>query len=270
MIIEGKQRAREIIEMLKKRPAPKGIFAVILVGNDPSSVSFIKQKEKVAKEFGVDFRLYTFPDSSTNDALRHAVGELAQKKSVASILIQLPLPEKINRHYVLNVVPREKDVDVLGERALGAFYVGRNRVFPTAVATLKKIIENEKIDISKMSVAVLGAGLLVGSPISIWLKDKVKELTVFTENSGDVTSKLNNFDLIISGVGKGYLFNSSQLKKDAIVIDFGYDVLNGKLVGDFDPNNAPESLKYTPTPGGTGPILVASLFENFFTLTEER
>ncbi len=269
MILNGKILAQEIIANLKKQPLPKGIFAVVLVGDDPYSISFIKQKEKVAKELGIDFRLYKFPATSTNDELRASVGELANKKSVRGVIIQLPLPLGVNRQYVLNAVPREKDVDVLSERALGAFYAERNPVFPTAVATLKKILNRLSCDLKIMKVAVVGAGLLVGGPISVWLRDKVRELSVFTENSGDVRSKLKDFDLIVSGVGKGYLFSADDLKPDAIVIDFGYDKFDGKFVGDFNPVGAPESVKYTSTPGGTGPVLVAALFENFYTLTKK-
>ena len=132
---------------------------------------------------GIDFRLYNFPENSTNDFLRKEVGKIALLKRVGGVIVQLPLPEQINKHYVLNVIPREKDVDVLGERALGAFYTGRNLILPPAVGVVEEILKFKNLKILDLKVAVVGAGFLVGKPIAIWLIDKVKELTIFEKGS---------------------------------------------------------------------------------------
>ena len=148
-------------------------------------------------------------------------------------------------------------------------YAGTNKIIPPGAGAVKEILESLKCKVQSYKVAIIGAGILIGRPVSLWLQDQAEELAVFTKNTKDMNKKLKNFDLIISGVGKGYLFSASDLKDDAIVIDFGYDKINGKFVGDFDPRKAPDTMKYTPTPGGTGPVLVAALFENFYTLTKE-
>ena len=144
-IIDGKKIAEKIIENLKTRPAPKKIFAAVLIGNNKISESFLKQKEKIAKELEVDFRIYRFPDSSAgelkNDDLRKEVGRIALMKKVGGVIVQLPLPENLNAQYILNAIPREKDIDVLGERALGAFYADRNPVLPPAVETIIEILK---------------------------------------------------------------------------------------------------------------------------------
>ena len=256
-------------------PILQKIFAAILVGDNPQSESFLKQKEKVAKELGIDFRLYNFPENSTNDFLRKEVGKIALLKRVGGVIVQLPLPEQINKHYVLNVIPREKDVDVLGERALGAFYTGRNLILPPAVGVVEEILKFKNLKILDLKVAVVGAGFLVGKPIAIWLIDKVKELTIFEKGSD--LSKLKNYDLIISGVGQADLIKLEMLKDGVGIIDFGYSMNeNGKLGGDFDISEIEncklkiENFWYTPTPGGTGPVLVAKVFENFYKLNSDK
>ncbi len=271
-IIDGKNIAQNIVGELKKQAMPQKIFAAVLVGNDPVNESFLKQKEKVAGELGIDFRIYRFPEISTGDSLRKEIGKIVSLKKVGGVLIQLPMPSCINAQYVLNAIPREKDVDVLGERAIGAFYAGRNLVLPPAAAVVEEIIENCKLKIENLRIAVVGLGFLIGKPISVWLKGKCAE--IYLLNKGSDFSILKNADLVISGVGKAGLIKPEMLKDNAGIIDFGYSTdENGKISGDFDTNSLMDSgyslSFYTPTPGGTGPILAAKIFENFYTLNNE-
>jgi methylenetetrahydrofolate dehydrogenase (NADP+)/methenyltetrahydrofolate cyclohydrolase len=280
MKIDGKKIAQEIIKKLKERPAPKTIFAAVLVGDDPASISFLKKKEEVAKELDVDFRIYKFEKEIKNDDLRNKIGKLASSKSIGGMIIQLPLPDHLNKHYVLNAVPREKDVDVLGERALGAFYADRNPILPPAVGVVEEIIKclpaealAKEGGLKTKKVAVIGRGLLVGKPASLWLQGKAAELSVFSSQTENMKDKLKDFDVIVSGVGKAGLFSAEDVKDGALIIDFGYDFKDEKIFGDFDSNspvaNGQSLISYTPTPGGTGPILVAKLFENFYELNKE-
>ena len=266
MVIDGKKIAEEIIAELKKLPKPKKFLAAFLVGENPASVSFLKQKEQVAKELGIDFRLYKFPAEIKRDELRKEILKIVEHKTCGGAIVQLPLPEDINKHYVLNVIPREKDIDVLGERALGAFYTGRNEILPPAVGVVEKILQTSNFQPQTKKVAVVGLGFLVGKPIATWLIGQTKEIYLLDEGSD--LKILKEADLVISGVGKANLFSSKDLKENALVIDFGYSVQDAKISGDFD-SLKNGNISYTPTPGGTGPILVAKLFENFYKLNEE-
>ncbi|MFH1193244.1 MAG: bifunctional 5,10-methylenetetrahydrofolate dehydrogenase/5,10-methenyltetrahydrofolate cyclohydrolase [Candidatus Jorgensenbacteria bacterium] len=277
MIIDGKKIAEEVLAELKELPKPDKFLSAVLVGEDAASVSFLKQKEKVAKELGVNLRLYKFPADATQDALRGEVLKIAEHKTCGGVLVQLPLPAGINAQYVLNAIPREKDVDVLGERALGAFYAGRNPVLPPAVGVIQRILTTYDLQLTTLKAVVIGRGALVGKPIAMWLMGKVVELTVFNSTTQNLRGKLKDADLIVSGVGKAGLFGAADVKENALVIDFGYDkkqMADGKerMAGDFDSSDIGnwklkiENLSYTPTPGGTGPILVAQLFENFYAL----
>ena len=272
MKIDGHTIAAEIIEKLKKLPKPEKIFAAILIGDDPRSISFLKQKEQVAKEMGINFRLYKLEAELGNDGLRQEIRRLVEKKSVGGAIVQLPLPEGINPPYVLNAVPREKDIDVLGERALGAFYNGRNPVLPPAVATVKAVLDKIVFNLEKAEVAVVGLGALVGKPVGTWLTGKCKDLFLLREGSD--LELLKRVDLIVTGVGQAGLIKQDMLKPGTGIIDFGYYYFpDGEVSGDFSPDPSTSSGQvsfYTPTPGGTGPILVAELFHNFFILSSHK
>ncbi|MBI4086060.1 MAG: bifunctional 5,10-methylenetetrahydrofolate dehydrogenase/5,10-methenyltetrahydrofolate cyclohydrolase [Candidatus Liptonbacteria bacterium] len=282
-IINGKAIAAEILDGLKSLPKPEKFLAGVLVGDNPASLNFLKQKEKTAKELDVDFRLYTFPTDIKNDDLRAEVRKIAEHKTCGGVVLQLPLPAHLNRHYILNAIPREKDVDVLGERAVGAFFAGRNPVLPPAVGTVEKVCQVSGIKLQDTKVAIVGLGILVGAPIATWIMEKGKEVYLLHKGSGFETLKIA--DLVISGVGKAGLITPDMLKAEAGVIDFGYsetktsrtdagltrtNAETKKISGDFDAETLSLSHValsfYTPTPGGTGPILVAKLLENFYKL----
>ena len=267
--IDGKEIAREIIERLKGQPVPQKIVAAVLVGDNAASESFVKQKEKMAKELGIDFRIYRFPETSTNDSLRRDIGKIANLSRVGAVIVQLPLPVHCNPHFVLNAIPPEKDVDVLSERTIGSFYNKRSKVIPPSVATCEELFAREGVDLQEKRVAVVGLGVLVGKPITLWLMKKAKE--VYALDQGSDLEILKQADVVISGVGKTGLIRSEMLKHGASIIDFGYSFDDeGKIKGDFDDDGLHDEGWYTPTPGGTGPILVAKLMEGFYVLNGEN
>ena len=277
MIIDGKQIAQTILGRLTQQKAPQKTLVAILVGNNPASISFLKQKENFARELGVDFTLHQYPETISEEELRAEILKLANLESVGGILLQLPLPSGIDRQRTLNIIPPEKDVDVLSETAFQAFSVGQSPVLSPAAGVVQEILLTTNYPLSTSKVAVVGAsGFLVGAPVSAWLKGKCKDLILL--DIGDDLSVLTNFDVVISGVGKAGLITPDMVKQNAVVIDFGYDsstsltASNGK--GDFSAEGGPASggdphISYTPTPGGTGPILVAKLLENFYILNHK-
>lgn len=273
MIIDGKSIAENILARLRDKKTKK-FFAAFLVGENPASVSFLKQKEKIARSLNIDIRIYKFEENITQDKLRKEILKIAKHKTCGGVIVQLPLPAHINAQYVMNVIPKEKDIDVLGERALGAFYAGRNIVSPPAVGVVEEILKNQNIVLNEKKVGVVGLGNLVGKPIATWLRGNVSDLYLF--DKGSDYSLLKNADIAILGTGQLHLISRSMLKEKVLVIDFGYGMKDGKICGDFDAlplttnNKQQTTIFYTPTPGGTGPILVAKLFENFFTLVENQ
>jgi len=267
MVINGKNIADEIIKRLKALPRPQKFFGAAVVGDDAASLNFLKQKERVAKELGIEFRLHQLPDSVTTDELRREIGRLAQPKTCGGFIVQLPLPEAANRHYVLNAIPKEKDVDCLSEAALGAFYTERGAIVPPSVAVVEEILKLEHRALRDLKVVMVGAGFLIGKPVGFWLQNKVSELVVLDATVKNLPAKLGDADIVVSGAGHARLFSARELKEGALVIDFGFNQDGGKITGDFDPAGSEEkNIHYTKAPGGTGPILVAELFENFYKL----
>jgi methylenetetrahydrofolate dehydrogenase (NADP+)/methenyltetrahydrofolate cyclohydrolase len=275
MVIDGKKIAGDILSRLSSEKKPEKFMAGVVVGDDPASLSFQSLKKSTAEKLGLDYRIYELSAELGNDGLRKEVGRIAAQKPCGGILVQLPLPEGLNRHYILNSIPQEKDVDVLSERALGAFYVGRNTVLPPVVGAVKEILDVTGLsaELKSKVVAVVGLGVLIGKPIANYLMSKTKGLYLLSKGSD--FSVLANADLVIIGAGAANVVTPAMLKDGAAVIDFGYSKNGeGKLAGDFDTTSdeARATLSklsfYTPTPGGTGPILVAKLFENFYILNK--
>lgn len=257
MVINGRKIAEGIIAELKKRPAPKKFLGAVLVQGDPASASFVAQKEKTARILGIDFRIAgCLPDASERE-LVDAIRAFADDGACGGIVLQLPLPARIDRDAIIAVIPFEKDVDNLRSGDL---------VLSPAAGVVGELMKNLKLEIKNYRIAVVGTGFLVGQPIAKWLKGKVKEL--ITLDIGDDLGKIKSADVVVLGTGKAGLVNSVQLKNDALIVDFGYSrSADGVLRGDFDSQGSGD-ITYTPTPGGTGPILVAKLFENFYQLNE--
>jgi len=258
MVIDGRALAREIIEYLKTKPRPRKRLAAILAGSNASSVSFLKKKKEVADQLGVSFAVHQFNKNARSVKLLELFKDVAGDETVGGIILQLPLPKQFQRESFLKILPKEKDVDNL---------TGAARVLPPVVATTQTVLKKVRADTENKTVAVVGKGFLVGQPIIKWLQGKCKEVAVFNEKSG--LNGIERADIVISGVGKAKLFNAAVLKSGAGVIDFGYSFgKDNKLYGDFDPQDTRRISWYTPTPGGTGPILVAELFRNFYMLNQ--
>jgi len=272
--IDGKGIAREIVEGLKKRERSEKFLAAFLVGEDSASLSFLKKKEEVALELGLEFRLYQLVPSAGVIQVREEIMRVQEEEDCGGILVQLPLATHLGAHDILNAIDVTKDVDVLGESARGVFYNGDSIILPPAVSVVEEICVRQNIELAKARVAVLGVGFLIGKPIVTWLMGRVKELTALTRKSGlsDPACGLRSADLVITGAGSPGVIHPSMLKAGAGVIDFGTTMVAGKLKGDLDisSHGISQLSFYTPTPGGTGPILVAKLFENFYTLNNHR
>ena len=260
-IIDGKAVARKIIERLKKLPKPDKKLVAYFIGDSPASESFLKQKKKIAEELGVEFELRRFPQSIGEAELSAEIANAGQDNSVGGIIIQLPLPKEINREAVLARLVREKDVDALSLDS---------EVEPLSVVVTRAVLEEVGWRTHDKVVGVVGRGLLVGQPIAEAFLGKARDLIIF--HSKTDLDRIGECDLVIGAAGKPGLIKPGMLKPGAGVIDFGFGLVEGVVSGDLDTaGNGLDKLSfYTPTPGGTGPILVASLFSNFYTLNNSR
>lgn len=264
MKIDGRKIANKIIEDLKRADRPDKILAAVLVGDNAQSESFLKQKERMADLLDTPFHLYQFDQSIIEEDLIGEIKKIGSDNEVGGIIIQLPLPPHYNRDAVLAAVDPRKDIDALTPES-------REFVLPLPVEVVKDILKSVNYELKDKIVAVVGKGFLVGKPLIEYFRDKCEELLVFDSKSD--LARLKKADLVITGVGKAGLIKPDMLKEGAGVIDFGYDITDGKILGDFDASNAnsqmPNVSWYTPTPGGTGPVLVAEIFKNFYKLNKK-
>jgi methylenetetrahydrofolate dehydrogenase (NADP+)/methenyltetrahydrofolate cyclohydrolase len=259
MIIDGSEIAQKILKELQKLPVPQKEFAAVLVGDDQASLSFLKQKEKTAESLGVKFKLYRFEDSLAESELIERIAKISSNDQVGAIIIQLPLPPKFNRVAVLNAIGIEKDVDVLNGET--------SKVLAPAAGALKRILETIKFDIADKQVVVVGSGILIGRPIVDWLMSQVKHLTVVNRGGYD-PQLIRTADVVVAGAGVPRLIRGEHIKHGAVIVDFGYGRDEAdELAGDVDFKSVQRVAGYvTPTPGGTGPVVVAQLFWNFYHL----
>ena len=236
-------------------------MAAILVGDDKASLAFLGRKEKIAEELGIEFRLHQLEESISQKELEDYVRRISDDERVGGIIIQLPLPEKFDREKVLATLDSKKDVDALGLDS---------SVEAPVIGVVKAILEDIGVDIKNKTVAVVGKGLLIGRPIAKWLaNESLKSLNslkfkIADSKTKDLKSFLADADLVITGVGKANLIDSTWLKAGAGVIDFGFP----PDIETIKPETLNHLAFYTPTPGGTGPILVAVLFQNFFRIVD--
>ncbi|PIR98324.1 MAG: hypothetical protein COT88_02310 [Candidatus Colwellbacteria bacterium CG10_big_fil_rev_8_21_14_0_10_41_28] len=264
--ISGREISLEIIGELKKLPVPQKSLVAFLIGEDPASESFLKRKQIVAEDLGLDFQIEKLNPDLGQAEIEEKISISVSGDSVGGVIIQLPIPESLDKDRILRLIPAEKDIDLLSSEAKELFRAGESKALPPSVAVLEEIISREKLDLPSINVAIVGLGELVGEPISIWFSQKSRELYKIDE--GDSYLPIKECDLVITGAGKAGLIKKDHLKKGAIVIDYGYSINNGRLKGDLSEEAYEKLSAYTPTPGGTGPILVAKLFENFYKLND--
>jgi methylenetetrahydrofolate dehydrogenase (NADP+) / methenyltetrahydrofolate cyclohydrolase len=263
MKIDGKQIASDILNQLKNEVAKlqaKGItptMAVILMGDNESSVAYIKQKEIKAKEIGAEVKVFQFNEDVSNQEIEDLVKKLDADSNIHGIILQRPAPDQIKVDELEELISPDKEVDGFG----------KNAVYPIPVAEavwrlITSVIDEDNLPSKK--VVVLGKGETAGQPIIDYLFKKGLNPTVIDSKTENRKELLNTADVVISAVGKQNVLNSAEIQRGAIIIGVGLTTDNeGKLKGDFenDDLNGVASY-YSPTPGGVGPVNVAILMEN--------
>jgi methylenetetrahydrofolate dehydrogenase (NADP+)/methenyltetrahydrofolate cyclohydrolase len=272
-ILDGSKLSQNILAGLPS--SQKAKLAVVQVGNNPVSEKYIKEKRKAAKGLGVGFRLARFPLRVSEATLAREIEEIGKDRKVSGMIVQLPLPKSLNTQRVLDCIPLQKDVDVLSSKALGLFAQGALPWLPPTVKAVSILLKEAKVHLKGARFLVIGAGRLVGLPVSLWLLKEGATLTIANKATKNLSSLTKQADVIISGVGKRGLVKGNMVKKGAVVIDAGTSVESGpstrsarsgrqaKLVGDVDFESVAKKAGYlSPVPGGVGPLTVACLFHN--------
>jgi methylenetetrahydrofolate dehydrogenase (NADP+)/methenyltetrahydrofolate cyclohydrolase len=266
MIVDGKQIAAEILARTKERatalPRPPRVVA-FYASETPAMRSYLVIKTKRAADAGCVFETRTLHNSDRPADI------VAYARDADALIMQLPLLAHFDTQTMLDSIPIEKDADVLSTAARERFEKGeKNALLPPVVAAIQEIFVQNNVSPKGQRAVVIGEGWLVGQPAAIWLKQQGAEVEVLNSKTGDITSKLIDADIIVSGAGVPGLIKPEMLKEGVVLIDAATSESNGLIAGDADPSCAAKCSLFTPVPGGVGPIAVACLFANAVTLAE--
>jgi len=255
--LDGQKIAEIIYSRINSNIKRRLKLVVVMVGDNPSTESFVAQKKKAALKIGVDFEILRLPSDANTNEVERVVKKASEDPLITAIVVQLPLPAQIDKERVLLAISPEKDADSLN----------KGRLPVPAVGVVTEIISFLEKDIKSLNFAVIGYGQLVGKPVYEFLLKKAKSVSLLRRGD-NLVGGIKEVDVIVTGTGSPGLIKADMIREGIIVIDFGYGLTSdGKLSGDFSPGISTKQIYYTPTPGGTGPILVAKLFENIYNLS---
>lgn len=275
-IIDGKKIATKIEKEAAKQVAllkTRGIvpkLAVVLVGQDKPSLTYISRKKQAAERVGTDFALHQFPKNISKEALITAVKDIQKDPALTGLIIQLPLPERLYNSDVLNTINPAIDVDCLTDNNIGKLVMKTNLIEPPTPWAVIKTLKEIKFKLAGKNITIVGAGALVGKPLAIMMVNELASVTTCNSHTQNLKKKCLEADVIISAVGKKNLITADMVKKGTVVIDTGIVYVDGKMHGDIDFNSVAKKASFiTPTPGGIGPITVAKLLLNTVTCAKK-
>lgn len=273
MIIDGKavskavrERVAKETEKLKAKGVTPGL-AVIIVGEDPASQVYVRNKEKACEEVGFYSEKFALPENTTQQELNSLVMELNERKDINGILCQLPLPSHLDDKEVINLINPIKDVDAFHPVNVGAIMIGDYNFLPCTPAGVMELIHSTGVDVAGKKAVVIGRSNIVGKPMAMLLlhENATVEITHSkTQNLAEITS---GADILVAAIGKAKFVGADMVKDGAVVIDVGMNRdENGKLCGDVDFDAVKDKCSYiTPVPGGVGPMTISMLMQNTLT-----
>ncbi len=270
MIIDGSKIAsdlraklqKNIIELRSKYNSVPGL-SVILIGDNPASKIYVKNKEKFAKEVGIFSEVIRYPEKIDEKTVLEKIKELNNDKKISGILVQLPLPNHINKRRVIESILPEKDVDGFHPVNVGNLSSGYESSIPCTPLGCYLLLKTVEKDLSGKHAIIIGRSNLNGKPMTQLLLKENCTVTITHSKTKDLKKECNRADIIIAAVGKPNLVKKDWIKKGAIVIDVGINKTGSGIVGDVDFKEVSQVAKaITPVPGGVGPMTIACLLQN--------
>lgn len=278
-LIDGKAVSASVKESIRKELAQlkelNGVtvgLAVIIVGEDPASKVYVRNKKLACEACGFDSFEYALPTETTQDELLQLINKLNNDDKVDGILCQLPLPKHIDEKIVINNISPEKDVDAFHPENVGQIMIGDYKFLPCTPAGVMELIASTGVEISGKECVVVGRSNIVGKPMAMLLLHKSGTVTICHSRTKDLAECCRRADILVAAVGVPNLITGDMIKDGAVVIDVGMNRLdNGKLCGDVEFETAKEKASYiTPVPGGVGPMTIAMLMKNTLTSVKAK
>jgi methylenetetrahydrofolate dehydrogenase (NADP+) / methenyltetrahydrofolate cyclohydrolase len=279
IIVDGKKIAAEILDSLKSRVETirknhgRVSLAVVLVGSDRPSHTYVRKKEESARSIGIDFYKSFFKSDISKEELIKSIKEIQQTKVLSGLIIQLPLPGKLKlfTRGILNQIDQEIDVDFLTAKSFKQLEQGTNKLIPPTSGAILEILKYYKISLEGKNIVLIGRGELIGKPLAAILSHQPINLSVCDRETEDLAEFTKKADIIITGVGQAKILTGNMVKGGCVVIDAGVSYNGEKMSGDIDFESvSPKAHLITPVPGGVGPITVAKLLENVVINTENN
>lgn len=271
-IIDGKVISQQVkdevkqkTKQLKEKTGTEVCLAVILVGSDPASQVYVRNKKKACEYVGFKSLSYELPEETTQDELLALIEKLNKDDSVHGILVQMPVPEHIDEKTVIDAISPLKDVDGFHPMNVGALCIGEKGFVSCTPAGIIQLLKRSDIEISGKECVIVGRSNIVGKPMALLMLRENATVTVAHSRTADLKSVCKRADILIAAVGKPKMITEDYVKEGAVIIDVGINrnVDTGKLCGDVDYENvAPKCSAITPVPGGVGPMTIAMLMNN--------
>ena len=270
-IIDGKALSAVVKEEVKAKVAElearygrRPCLAVIIVGENPASQVYVRNKVKAAAFTGIESLQLELPSDISEELLLKRIAELNSDPAVDGILVQLPLPKHIDEEKVIDAIAREKDVDGFHPGNVAGLWLGKDCIVPCTPAGVMRMIESIGYDLNGKSAVVVGRSNIVGKPVAKLLLDRNATVTIAHSRTRDLAAVTHSADVLVAAVGRPRMITGDMVKPGAVVIDVGINRTDdGKIVGDVDFDSVAEVAGWiTPVPGGVGPMTIAMLLEN--------
>lgn len=269
-IINGKEVSKATREKVKgmvtefvKSSNRQPCLAVIIVGEDPASQTYVRNKILGCAEVGMKSLSYELPETSTNEDVAKIINDLAVDSNVDGILVQLPLPKHLDERYLLSLIPDSKDVDGFSPNNLGLLAMNAPRTVSCTPFGVMELIASTGVDIAGKRAVVIGRSNTVGKPMAMLLLNANATVTVCHSKTQNLAEVCREADILVAAIGRPRFVTADMVKPGAVVIDVGINRVDGKLVGDVDFENVePIAGFITPVPGGVGPMTISMLLYN--------
>lgn len=272
-IIDGKAVSKQVRERVAEETAQlkkKGItpgLAVIIVGDDPASQVYVRNKERACEEVGFYSEKFALPENTTQQELNALVKELNERPEISGILCQLPLPKHLDDKEVINLIDPLKDVDAFHPVNVGAIMIGDYHFLPCTPAGVMELIHSTGVEITGKKAVVMGRSNIVGKPMAMLLLHENATVEITHSKTVDLKSITSQADILVAAIGRAKFITADMVKDGAVVIDVGMNRdENGKLCGDVDFEHVKDKCSFiTPVPGGVGPMTISMLMQNTLT-----
>ncbi|MFA5287324.1 MAG: bifunctional 5,10-methylenetetrahydrofolate dehydrogenase/5,10-methenyltetrahydrofolate cyclohydrolase [Candidatus Omnitrophota bacterium] len=254
-----KQEIKQVVQSLSVKP----VLASVMVGEDAAADVYVKSQERAAKDLGINYQLHKLAADTSEKELVGLIKELNSDKSVNGIIIQMPLPKEIDYKKIRDCVSSAKDVEGISPLNLGMIMLGKAKLVPCVASAVMELLKTTGINLYGKEVVLVGWTDIVGKPLAVLLSEKLATVSICQISVANIEEFVRKAEVLIVAVGKAGLIKGGWIKKDAVVIDVGINLVDGKIVGDVEFEGAERLASYiTPVPGGVGPLTVIMLMRN--------